>query len=199
LEKYNQEGYYVSNDGLKTEGTFEVNFYYPSASGFSHLKTKRITLNPSDPLYKSKLASAVSLMVKNMYTIVISQKGRKGLRAINIVYADQFGILDESYMKVNFYSNQITGTLENDYYEDYYQDDKDRVQWKDSVPYKNLKKGYKKGAFTLKNSYPLWLFAETEDHSYNEIIAQIFKEAASENPIYPQQKFNIQWFNIFHI
>ena len=62
-----------------------------------------------------------------------------------------------------------------------------RVQWKDSDMYGDLKEeDYKKGALTLKNSFPLWLFVETEKYTYNKIIARIFNEAALEDNIYPQ-------------
>ena len=185
LEKYNEEGYYVTDDGDEEKGTFEVYFYNPIASG--HTQKGKITLNPSDPSYKNKLASVVSLMVKKMYTIVIRQKFIRGQDVINVLYADQFGILDESYMKINFYGKQIVGTLQNNYYEDFYESKKERVQWKDSKTYRDLKEeDYKREAFTLKNSYPLWRFAETEDHTYNKIIARIFNEVAREDNIYPQ-------------
>jgi hypothetical protein len=126
-------------------------------------------------------------MVKKMYTIVIRQEWKRGESQINVLYADQFGILDESYMKLNFFSSQISGTLQNDYYKEHYQDEENRVQWKDSDMYGDLKEeDYKKGALTLKNSFPLWLFVETEKYSYNKIIARIFNEAALEDNIYPQ-------------
>jgi hypothetical protein len=94
-------------------------------------------------------------------------------------------------MKLNFYGKQIGGTLHNNYYTNHYEDKgEERVQWKDSDTYRDLKEGYKKGALTLKNSFPLWLFVETEEYSYNKIIARIFNEAALEDNlgdnIYPQ-------------
>ena len=189
LEKYNEEGYYVSKDGKEKKGTFEVNFYNPTTAGFAGPPRKRITLNPSDPSYKNKLASVVSLMVKKMYTIVIKQEYDHG-DLINVLYADLFGLLDESYIKLNFFSSQISGTLHNKYYDEYYGDDENRVQWEDSEWYGDLKEedGYNKGAFTLKNSYPLWRFVETEEYTYNKIIARIFNEAAREDNVYPQLK-----------
>ena len=93
-------------------------------------------------------------------------------------------------MKLNFFSRQISGTLKNDYYTKHYEGKEGRVQWKDSEWYGDLKEkdGYNKGAFTLKNSYPLWRFVETEDYTYNKIIARIFNEAAREDNVYPQLK-----------
>jgi hypothetical protein len=121
-----------------------------------------------------------------MYTIVIRQKYEKGYTVTNVLYADQFGILDEDYIKTSFYAQQISGTLQNDYFKKYYEN---RAQWEDSDTFNDLEeKDYKEGAFKLENSFPLDLFAETEEFSYNKIIARIFSEAAQEDNIYPQLK-----------
>jgi hypothetical protein len=46
LEKYNQEGFYVSKDGLENRGTFEVYFCTPGPSGFVKANKKLPSIPP---------------------------------------------------------------------------------------------------------------------------------------------------------
>jgi AAA15 family ATPase/GTPase len=152
-----------------------------SASSLYRTKTKSSTsieLVTTDPEYKKKLASVVYYMVKNMLTIVIKQGGSG--TAINALYANIFRVLDEGYIKQNFYDTEIGGTIINKHI------DKNK-QWIDSEFFSNLKDDYsdkKQGAFTLENAYAIWLFSDSD--KFDEVFAKFFSDAAAMDNKYPQ-------------
>lgn len=92
-----------------------------------------------------------------------------------------FKVLKEDYIKQCLENRRIGGYLFNKYIDD----DK---QWKDSISYENFIEKYYEGAFTLENAFPLDLFGDTEEMTFNEMIAQIFSSAVMRDNRFPVLK-----------
>jgi hypothetical protein len=171
LTDYN-ENYYEAGENAEFEkNVFHVVFYTPRISGMSasgNLGSEfTVKLDLSDPIgFQKNIARVVYLMVKNMATIVVKQGFETS--KINVLYANQFKILDEGYIKQNFYGQQIGGSVVNQF----------RVrlgseQWIDSILYRELKQEYESGAFTLKNAFPISAFHDADkfDELFSELIS----------------------------
>ncbi len=128
--------------------------------------------------FRKKIASIVFYMVKFGATISMKQGAINSL--IHVLYANPLRILDEGYMKQNFYSDTgtIDGSLQNSNNDD---------AWINSQDFANLLSEYRDGSFNFDTMFPIHLFTDADN--FNVWFANLFNDMATnyerDNNIYP--------------
>jgi len=173
-----------------TRSDFSVGFYQPSLSGMSANSRLGNTLTEINPMneadFRRKVASIIYNMVKYVATIVVKEGSSRSW--INILYANLLGVLDETYMKTNFYMNTVDtigGSLDNN------------EVWKNSNSFAILPALYRQGAFTLQNLYPIFKFSDADnfDQWFISLMNGLAKETG-KNGIFPTFKDASQLYDL---
>ncbi|KKK63482.1 hypothetical protein LCGC14_2993830 [marine sediment metagenome] len=154
LKSYSQD-FYTST----TRTDFSVSFYKPSLSGMSKMSALSNQLsgelgsNKIDKIdftneeeFRRQIAAITFYMVKYLATINVKQ-GFSGSQT-SVLFANLLKVLDEEYMKQNFYGDNIGGTLLNSANDN---------AWLGSDCFEDLPYEFAQG-FSLSALYPIWLF-----------------------------------------
>lgn len=170
LKSYSQD-FYTST----TRTDFSVSFYKPSLSGMSKMSALSNQLsgelgsNKIDKIdftneeeFRRQIAAITFYMVKYLATINVKQ-GFSGSQT-SVLFANLLKVLDEEYMKQNFYGDNIGGTLLNSANDN---------AWLESDYFEDLPYEFAQG-FSLSALYPIWLFTNAD--SFHNVVTDMFND-----------------------
>jgi len=189
LKNY-QSNYYAVGPDAQPRTDFSISFYRPYLGGMSSSTKLNLqfsdvsknTISEIDPTnedeFRKKIAAVVFYMVKYIATISVKQGFSNS--HINVLYANLITILEEEYMKQNFFSgaDAIGGKLINP---------NNINAWINSEDFANLPSEYRDDGFTFGTTFPIYRFTDAD--SFQVWFAELFNVMARDykgsNNIYP--------------